>query len=224
MYPQEGNKILLDIVETIIFRDVVERYKIRNIKLLRILISSLIDSASREFSIHKFYKFIKSNGIKASKDSLYNYLGALNDVFFVFPLKRFSYSYREKEQSLSKIYIIDNGLLTVNGISEKGKLMENLVFVELLRREKEIYYYKSIDGKEVDFVVVEKGKVKKLIQVSYSLDDRYTKEREIKALVKASKELRCRDLLIITYDKGGEEAIGNKMVKYIPLWKWLLEK
>jgi len=146
------------------------------------------------------------------------------DVFFIFPIRRFSYSYREIEQSLPKIYIVDNGLLTISGISEKGKLMENLVFVELLRRENEIYYYKSIDGKEVDFVVVEGKKVKELVQVSYSLDDMNTKEREIKALVKASEELRCKNLLIVTYDREGKEIIGKKMIKYVPLWKWLLKK
>ncbi|MBI2507682.1 ATP-binding protein [Candidatus Woesearchaeota archaeon] len=223
LYEKEREKIHRDIVETTIVRDVIERYKIRNIKLLRILINTLINSIAREFSVHKFYNFVKSQGIKASKDALYNYVDALNDVFFAFPLRKFSYSYREKEQSLPKMYIIDNGLLTINGIKDMDKLMENLVFIELLRKNKEVYYHKSSNAKETDFVVIENKKVKELIQVCCSLEELSTKERELKSLLKASKELKCNNLLVITEDKEGEEKIKNKKIKFIPLWKWLLQ-
>ena len=222
IYRKEMEKILLDIVETMIYRDIVERYKIRNTNLLKLLIKSLINSAEREFSVHKFYNFVKSKGIKASKATLYNYLDALSDVFFVFPVRKFSGSYKETEQSLPKIYLVDNGILTTNGITDNGRLMENLVFTELKRRGKYIHYYKSVDNKEVDFVVLEKKKVKELIQVAYSLDDMNTKEREIKPLLKASKELKCSKLLIVTWDKEGYEKISGRKIEYIPLWKWLL--
>jgi hypothetical protein len=222
-YPKEKEKILLDIVETTIHRDVIERYKIRNTKLLKLLIRSLISSSVREFSVHKFYNFIKSTGMKASKNSLYNYVDALTDVFFVFLVRRFAYSYKEIEQSLPKIYLIDNGILTSNGIKDYGRLMENLVFIELIRRGKDVYYYKSTDGKEVDFVILKRGEVKELLQVAFSLDDMSTKEREIKPLLKASKELKCNNLLIITDNKEGLERIKEKKIKYIPLWKWLLQ-
>jgi|SRR3989338_31686 len=222
LYPEEKDKILIDIAETAIFRDVIERYKIRNIKLLKLLIKSLISSAAREFSIHKFYNFIKSTGIKASKNTLYNFIDALTDVFFVLPLRKFSYSYKETEQSLPKIYLMDNGILTTNGVDDHGILMENLVLIELARRGKNICYYKSADGKEVDFVVVEKNKVKELIQVSFSLDSINTREREFKALLKASRELKCSNLLIITNSMEGSEKIKGKKIKFIPLWKWLL--
>ena len=179
-------------------------------------------SAAREFSIHKFYNFIKSTGIKASKNTLYNFIDALTDVFFVLPLRKFSYSYKETEQSLPKIYLMDNGILTTNGVDDHGILMENLVLIELARRGKNICYYKSADGKEVDFVVVEKNKVKELIQVSFSLDSINTREREFKALLKASRELKCSNLLIITNSMEGSEKIKGKKIKFIPLWKWLL--
>lgn len=223
LYKKEMEKILLDIVETTVYRDIVERYKIRNTSLLKLLIKSLINSAEREFSIHKFYNFIRSKGIKASKTALYSYAGALNDVFFIFLLRKYSGSYKEIEQSLPKVYAVDNGILTSNGINDYGRLMENLVFVELKRRGKDIYYYKSPDGKEVDFVVLEKKKIKELIQVSYSLDEIITEEREIKSLLKASKELKCNKLTVITWNREEEKAINGKKIKYIPLWKWLLE-
>mgnify|MGYP000424442175 CR=1 FL=1 len=152
------------------------------------------------------------------------YVEALNDVFFIFTLKKFAYSYKEIERSLPKIYLIDNGILTINGITENNRLMENLVFAELIRREENIYYYKSANGKEVDFVILRKGKVKQLIQVCYDLSDLTTKEREIKALLKASKELRCNKLIIITKEIKKEEKIKNKKIEYIPLWMWLLQE
>lgn len=224
LYKKEKEKIIIDIVETTVYRDVVERYKVRNIKLLKLLIKSCINSASREFSIHKFYNFVKSIGLKASKNSLYNYFNALNDVFFVFPVSKFSPSYKKAEQSLPKIHLVDNGILSVNGINDKGRLMENLVFVELARRGKNTSYYRSADGKEVDFVVMEQNKPKQLIQVSHSFDDPQTSERETSALLKASKELKCNNLAIITWNIAGEQKIKNKKIKYIPLWEWLLQK
>lgn len=224
LYPQEKERLLQEIVEITIYRDVVERNKIRNTKLLKLLIMALINSTAREFSIHKFWNFVKSAGVKVSKNTLYAYVNALNDVFFVFTLRKFSYSYKDSEQSMPKIYIIDNGILTNNGISDNGRLIENLVFIELRRQEKAVYYYKSADGKEVDFIILKNNKVIELLQVSYSLEDIKTKEREISALLKASKELKCNNLKIITYDTEKTEVAKGKKITYMPLWKWLLEK
>ncbi len=222
IYEKEREKILTDIKETAIYRDVVERSKIRNVKALRLLITALINS--KEFSINKFYNFIKSQGVKIGKNVLYNYLEYLNDAFFVFTLRKFSLSYKKAEQSIPKIYFIDNGLLRVSGIQDKGRLMENLVFIELYRRNLDISYYKSITNEEVDFVIKDNKKIRQLIQVCYNIEDYITKEREIKSLIKAGKELKCKNLLVITYDYGGEEMYKNKKVNFIPLWKWLLEK
>ena len=219
-YPEEREKIITEIVETTIYRDVVERYKVKNVKALRLLISSLINSATKNFSVHKFHNFLKSEGIKVSKTTLYEYLEALKDVFFVFPVHKFSFSLKKSEQSLPKIFLIDNGILYVNGVRGKGKLMENLVLIELKRRGKKVYYWTN--NYEIDFVVRNGEKVEQLIQVCYDLSDYETKKREIKALVKGSEELRCRDLLVITWDFEGEEEVKGKRIKFLPLWKWLL--
>ncbi len=222
IFPEQKEKIMLDIVETTIYRDVVERYKIRNTNLLQLLIKSLINSSAKEFSIHKFYNFIKSMNLKASKNSLYHYVNALSEVFFIFLLRKFSYSHRVTEQSIPKAYVVDNGILTSNGISNRGRLIENMVFIELKRRGEKVFYYKSIDDKEVDFVILEKNKVKQLIQVTSSLEERDVKERELSGLLKASKELKCKNLLVISEDKEGEEIVGNRKIKYAKLWKWLV--
>ena len=134
----------------------------------------------------------------------------------------------------NKMYCIDNGFIHAKAFKfmpEMGRLYENTVAIELLRQklsnQSEIYYWKNQQQEEVDFVVKEGLKVRQLIQVCYNLDDIKTKEREIRALLKASKELRCKNLLIITENRDGEESLewfGIKgKITYIPLWKWLLE-
>jgi len=222
LYPKGREKILKEIIDITIFRDVVERYGVKNIRVLRLLINALINSP--EFSIHRFYNFLKSMGVKISKNTLYTYSECLEDIFFVFFLRRFSTSYREIEQTRPKVYLVDNGLLRINGISET-RLLENLVFLELYRRcesTKKLFYYKTSDGKEVDFVICGEG-VKQLIQVCYDISDYKTKERELKSLVRAAKELNCNNLLVITWDYEAKEEFKGREIKFTPLWRWLLK-
>lgn len=225
-YPEaviEANKrekIMKEIYDTAIYKDVIERGKVRNTKVMKLLIRALL--ASKEFSIHKFYNFLKSQGIKISKDGLYKYVDLLGDAFFVFLLRKHDLSYKKSEQSLPKIYFIDNGLLTLNGIDDKGRLLENLVFVELNRRNKDISYYQNSLKEEVDFVIKEGKKVKQLIQVSYDISNFMTLDRELRVLVKASEEFRCNNLILLTMYEERQEKINGELIKVIPISKWLL--
>lgn len=220
IYPEEKEKALRDIFETAILKDVQERHKVRNITALKIFIKALL--TSKEFSINKFYLYLKSQQVKIGKNVLYNYLEYLEDAFFIFALRKFSLSYKKSEQSLPKVYFMDNGLLTINGIDDKGRMMENLVFVELLRRGHNISYYQNQLKEEVDFLITEGKKVKELIQVCSNLDNLITFDRETRILIKASKEFKCNNLLIISRSKEGEEKVKGKKIKFIPLRKWLL--
>jgi len=221
-YREEWDRILSEIVDVTIFRDIVERYDVKNIKMLKLFLNAIFNS--KEFSIHKFYNFLKSQGYKVSKNTLYTYFGYFEDSFIVFPLKRFSYSYKNIESSISKMYLVDNGLLSLQGIRDYGRLIENIVFIELKRRSKgDLFYYKSTSGREIDFIIKEGKKVSELIQVCYMLDDFVTKEREVKALLQGSEELRCDNLLIITWDYEGVEIVSGKRVRYVSLCKWLLD-
>lgn len=221
-YREEWDRILSEIVDVTIFRDIVERYDVKNIKMLKLFLNAIFNS--KEFSIHKFYNFLKSQGHKVSKNTLYTYFGYFEDSFIVFPLKRFSYSYKNIESSISKIYLVDNGLLSLQGIQDYGRLIENIVFIELKRRSKgDLFYYKSTSGREIDFIIKEGKKVSELIQVCYTLDNFVTKEREIKALLQGSEELKCDNLLIITWDYEAVEIVSGKNVRYVSLCKWLLD-
>lgn len=220
LFPEEREKILKDIFETAILKDVAERHGVRNMSTLKIFIQALINS--KEFSVNKFYNYLKSQGIKVGKNVLYNYLGYLEDAFFVFPLRKFSLSYKKAEQSLPKIYFVDNGLLTVNRIDDRGRLMENMVFVELLRRGLNVSYWKNSYNEEVDFVISEGKKVKQLIQVCFDLGNFMTRDREVRALVKAGKEFGCEDLVVVNMSEDRVEVVWGVKIRYVSLWKWIL--
>lgn len=230
----ENSKVrtLKEYVEIMLMRDVVERHRVKNIKVLRMLFNAIHGSFSKEFSIHKFYNYLRSQGIKISKNTLYNYFQHYEDAFAVIPVRRFSYSIREVDQSLPKVYQIDNGYAAQMGIrfsQNMGRLMENTVAVELLRRKSvspllEFYYWKDPGGKEVDFLVKMGETVQELIQVCYDIEDYNTKMRETSALVKASDKLGCKKLRIITWDFKERERIAGKKIEYTPLREWLLNR
>ncbi len=220
LFPSEKEKILRDIFDTAIFKDVLERHKIRNSMLLKNLIRALL--SAKEFSINKFYNYLKSQQIKSSKDALYKYLDYLEDAFFVFKLNKFSLSYKKAEQSLPKVYFIDNGILTSNTIDDKGRLLENLVFLELLRRENEVSYFQTSQKEEVDFLIKKGKKINQLIQVCYGFSNFMTKDREIKSLLKASEEFKCKHLLILTNSHEENLKYNGIIIIIKPVWKWLL--
>jgi predicted AAA+ superfamily ATPase len=164
-----------------------------------------------------------------SQNTVKNYLEALNDVYLFFPVDLFDYSLKRQIYNPSKIYCIDVALS--NSISFKfsrnmGHIYENIVFLELLRRNKELYYWKSKKGKEVDFIIKEGLHITEAIQVCFSLEDERTRQREIQALKEIKDELRVERLVVITDDEESTVPIelprGQGEINIIPLWKWLL--
>jgi len=150
----------------------------------------------------------------------------------LFPIEIFSYSIKERKQYPKKLYVVDNGIVRAiypNAEKSFGRLMENSVAVELLRRKEsskfEVFYWKEYgkrNGNEVDFVIREGMSIKKLIQVTYANSKDEIEKREVENLIKASEELKCKDLLIITWDYEGELEVESRKVKCLPLWKWLI--
>ncbi|HJH30663.1 MAG TPA: ATP-binding protein [Methanosarcinaceae archaeon] len=193
------------------------------------MIKSLVRNFARELSVRKLYNFLLSANVSLSKTKVYEYFSYLQDINFVFVLRKYGKGVREVEGSIPKIYLTDIGFVTLYGVDDRGRRIENVVAIELLRKKNylkpllEVYYWKDTSGKEVDFVLTDRMEVKQLIQVCYDIDDILTKERELKSLVKASKELGCSDLLVITWDYEDEQVFKNKNIRYVPLWKWLLE-
>ncbi len=223
----EPKTFFREYVDVVLFRDLIERYRIENIEVARFLLYSAIQSFTKEFSLNKIYKQLKQK-TEVSNKTVYAYSSYLEEIFFAFFLRKFHFSYKKSLLSIPKIYINDNGLASnlVSFSSDVGRFMENIVFLQLKKGElegkHEIFYWKDYQGREVDFVVKEGLGVKQLIQVTYASGKDEIEKREIKSLLKASKELKCSDLLVITWDYEDEGVIDRKTVKFVPLWKWLI--
>ncbi|MFC2049517.1 ATP-binding protein, partial [Chlamydiota bacterium] len=192
MPPHEQLEMLQNYVETVIFRDIIERHQIANVTLLKYFIHFLLKGIAAPFSINKFYKDIKSQGHKAGKDTLYEYLTYLEDAFLVFAVPLFSESLRRVQTSPKKIYAIDTGLVSANtfNLSDNlGAFFENRVYLDLRRQGKKIFYYQTSSGYEVDFVTQDLQGNHEIIQVVWEASDPHTLEREERALRQAEQEL-----------------------------------
>jgi hypothetical protein len=222
----EKERILKEHFEMILFRDIVERHKLKNISLARFLLSFLLQNFSKEISVNKILKSLSSQ--RFGKNTVYSYIDKIQDSIALFVLNRFSLRVYQRESWPKKIYLCDMGLTKVVRFSEDiGKLMENCVFLELLRLTNkkpmlEIYYWKNHEGAEVDFLLKEGAEIKELIQVTYASGRDEIEEREVKSLLKASKETECKNLTTITWNYEGIDKIDNRTIKFTPLWKWLL--
>jgi predicted AAA+ superfamily ATPase len=223
----EPSSFFSEYIDLVIYSDIMERYGVKNRTALEFFIKNAISLNSNVFSINKIYNTAKSMQIKVSKNTLYDFQKFLEDVNVIFFPKKYSRSVRKTELSLPKAYVVDNGLHTFTTYKhEVGIQMESFVFQELLKSglspNKNIFYLGN--GFEVDFVIKEGFKVKQLIQVTYASSKDEIEKREIKSLIKASELLKCKDLLVITWDYEDEIKIkmNNKTIKCLPLWKWLL--
>ena len=226
---EEGKKaeIAISYYQTTVRRDIIERHNIKNEEALKALLRLMLNST--KYSVSKMYNNLKSMNYGIGKTTLQHYLGYIENSYFMFSVPIFSYKIKDQMQYPRKNYFIDNIFLT--NVSTKfskdyGRLYENIVAIELKRGNKDIYYWENSQHHEVDFVVKEGNNIKQLIQVCYNINDLETKKREARALLKASRELKCKNLLIITEDHEKEENIKwfgtERKIKMIPLWKWLL--
>ncbi len=207
-----------------------ERFKVKNQKVLREFLRFLITNTASLFSLNAFWRWLKQT-YPVTKRTLLNYASYLEEIGLIYFVRKFSYSPKEQTQTPRKVYLLDNGLRAVYGFrfsEDRGKILENTVFLKLLfERAKnpllEIFYWQDKTKREVDFVLKKGRKIESLIQSCVNIENFQTKKREIDALLKASKSLCCNNLQVITFDYEGEELIEGKKIKFIPLWKWLVD-
>lgn len=216
------NTLLEQYLKDIIYRDVIARYSIRNIKEIKELTLFLASNIGTIQSYNNLREMINVKSLNTIK----NYLEMLENVFLFFKIDLFSFSVKKQIYNPSKIYSVDSALS--NAIAFKfseniGHIYENIVFIELQRRNKEVFYWKSKRGREVDFVIKSGLKIDEAIQVCFSFTDKKTRDRELESLLSAKNELNVDNLVMITEDEKGEEVIDGATVRIILLWKWLLQ-
>ena len=222
-------RILREYFETIFYKDFVERHKVESINTARVIFEFLFQNFSNEVNIEKIKNFIEKTLQIKTKTTIYRYLDKISDTLSVFFIEKFDKSVYKRKRWPKKAYVCDVGFSKILGFSKNtGKKMENVVFLELLRKINkwpllEIYYWKDHQQHEVDFVLKEGVKVKQLIQVTYASDFDEVEKRELRSLIKASELLKCKDLLVITWDLEDEMEFKGKKIRFMPLWKWLLK-
>lgn len=214
---------LQEYFNVMIYRDMVERYKIKNAAILKFFIKRVLASSTKQLSINTIYNELKSSGLKIGKNPLYEYLEACQGIYLAFVLKKFAHKFVSRELGERKVYCIDNGLLNAVNFrfsDDKGKAMEQVVFLELKRRGKEIYFYK--DRYECDFVVKEGDRVSEVMQVSQTLADEKTKRCELRGIVDACREFGLRQGIIITSSTSEDFEVEKLRIQTVPLYRWLL--
>jgi hypothetical protein len=222
----EKERLLLSYFETIITRDIINRFQIRDREKIKTLAKFYLTNISSHITFNKVARFL--NLPLTTVERFSGYLETAHVIFFI---KKFSYSMKGQEKAQRKVYTIDSGLSNTIGFrftKNYGKLMENIVALELKRRQTfhpmlEVYYWQDYQQREVDFVLKEKTQVVQVIQVSFNIDEMNTKEREEKSLLKAMELFKLKKGVMITADTEGEETRDGKTILYRPLWRWLLE-
>lgn len=199
IHESERLRILQDYVNVVIFRDIIERYQITNIVLIRYMIKALLKQVGSSFSVNKFYNDLKSQGFAVAKTTVHEYLSYIEDAYLAFSVPLYTESLRKSQTNLKKIYAIDTGLVSAYTFSfseNLGRLFENVVYLDLRRRGHKIYYYLTEARHEVDFITRDKLGKLHLYQVVWNTDDVETMKREIRALREAEKELKIKGEII----------------------------
>ena len=218
--PQE---LLREYYKVMFYRDLIERHKIKNIKLLEDYLALALDQFSSLYTISSTAKKLESFGHSLSKNTLSNFTKYAQDVFLVFEAKKYSFQVKKQLRLPKKLYAIDHGLLKAVRFSfseDLGRILENIVFIALKRTNQNIYYH--LNKKECDFVLGEGKNIIQAIQVCLTLSDPRTRKREIEGLEEAMIDYKLKEGLILTEDERDVIKKDDKIIRVYPIWYWLI--
>ena len=212
------SELLTKVYEDTVIKDIAVRHKVENVTVLRQLYSHLISNLATKFSFNSIKQFTSINSVNTIK----KFIGYLEETYLAKTINKFDYSFKKQIVNDKKFYILDNGFIEVLSqkfTRDRGRLLENLVFINL-NKNREVFYYTG--QKECDFVVVNNRKVIHAIQVCYNLGEE-NREREISGLKEAIKQFKLKEGLILTDNQEEELKLDGKRIIIKPVWKWLLE-
>ncbi len=219
LYYAENKEPLQRIYEDIIYRDVIARYKIQEIKSLKQISNYLMTNLAKEFSYQNLANVLQ---IKSST-TVKSYIEFLESVYLIFEIYKYDYSLKKQYVSNKKIYAIDNGLrntVSFKTSSDIGRLLENVVFIELKRRQKNVFYFK--EKNECDFIVEQNGYITDIIQVCYDLNEENS-TREFAGIMESASIFNLSKGTIITYNIEETITQNEIEIRKIPVWKWLID-
>ncbi|MFH1750632.1 MAG: ATP-binding protein [Candidatus Micrarchaeota archaeon] len=209
---------LKTVFENILYRDIIARYAIRKQRIVRELVNLLTTSISSTFT----YNSLKTSLGLANSNTVKEYISYLGNSYLFFELAKTDFSLKKQLASPKKAYLVDTAFHQASGLNfsqNKGRLLENLVFVELKRRNKDVAYFSG--KKECDFIVKDGNKISFACQVCFNLTEDNQK-REVDGLVEALEAFKLKGGQILTMEQEDELKVGGKTIKILPVWKWLL--
>jgi uncharacterized protein len=209
-------EILMHAFNDIVIRDIAIRYGLKNSSMMQQLAVWLISNTGKPITGNSLRKIFQIS----SSSSMMDYLSYFVDAYLFFFIPKFSYSHKVQLVNPKKIYCIDNGFIDINGVSfneDHGRLLENMVFIQLRRQTPEIYYYAA--KRECDFVVFSNGKLNSLYQVCWQLDQN-NMDREIDGLLEAMDFFNVKQALIITNNQTESFIIGDRTINALPFFEW----
>ena len=216
----ERKELLSDLAVDVLYRDILVRYGLRDEQSLKNLMTFLMGNVGNLITGNKLTQTIR---VKSAKTVL-DYMAYMENAYLLFSVPRFSFSYRSQLVNPKKVYCVDLGLQSILSPSfseDRGHRLENLVFIELYRREQEIYYYNN-NGHECDFVVCDNQKPVLLIQVCEKIETD-NQDREYGGLVAAMKELQVDKGVILTMNQSDTACVDGYSIETIPVWRWITE-
>lgn len=213
--------ILQHYFNDILYRDILTRHSIKNIKQIKKLALYLATNIGNLCSYRNLASMISAK----STNTIKYFMEYLENAYLFFRVNLFDYSLKKQIYNPSKIYCVDTALarsISFKFSLDTGRIYENIVFIELLRQGKEVYYWKSPHNYEIDFVVKKGTKITELIQVCADISEKKTHAREIRGILEAASEFNLKKALIITRDFAGKTIEDKMEITFLPIWKWLI--
>ncbi|HNO26729.1 MAG TPA: ATP-binding protein, partial [Leptospiraceae bacterium] len=213
----EDSEFLKRTYDDIIYKDIIVRFGIKEIKSFRLLSNYIFSNFTKEISFNGLKNLL---GFKSSV-TVRDYVSFLEESYLVFELNKYDFSLKKQYAAGKKIYVIDNGMreqIAFSNSEDRGRLLENLVFLELKKRNKEIYYFKN--KHECDFIVFERNRISSAFQVTLKLGE--NKDRELNGLYEAMDMFELKEGTVISEYEEKKITVDKKKISVIPYWKWCI--
>ncbi|MDZ7739609.1 MAG: ATP-binding protein [Bacteroidales bacterium] len=215
----KDRELLRNLLQDIFYRDIMQRNELRSETSIKTLLHYAISNTGKPTSYHKLKDLLNVGSV----NSISQFINHFETAYVLFELRKYDYSLRKQIMNPKKLYCIDNGVISQNAFSfseNRGRMLENLVFLQLERQGKEIFYHK--ENKECDFIINEGNRIKQAIQVCYELNSD-NEEREIEGLLEAMKSHKLREGFLLTHNDQDKLTIDKNQIRILPVWKWLME-
>lgn len=222
--PRLRVKMHQEYFHAVLFRDLVERHDAAHPRAVSDLAHWLVNNVASLYSINRLTGYLKSLGHKVPKATVSDYLAWFEDAYFLFSVRLFDASVTRSLANPKKVYCIDHAMVVsmASGTSvNAGHLLENWVFITLRRQYRDIYYYRTKGGREVDFIVPKQDGSRLLVQVCESLADPATRKRELTALGEAMAEQAQSTAMLVTRTESGHLDLPAGKVELVPAWRFL---